>query len=90
MRKVLVTTKHRGVFYGECDGDLAETMTLRNARNVVYWAPGTRGFLGLAAAGPAAGSKIGPAVPMLEIAGVTSVAQCTDAAAAAIEAAPWS
>jgi len=90
MKKVLVTTKHRGVFFGESDGEIGETMTLKSARLILYWSQATRGFLGLAATGPAPGSRVSAAVPTLTIVGVTSVAECSEEAAAAIEAGPWS
>lgn len=89
MRKVLVTTKHRGVFFGELIEENGEVVDLANARNVVYWAAETRGFLGLAANGPAPGSRVGPAVKKLRVNAVTSIAECSDEAAAAMEAGPW-
>jgi len=90
MRKVLVTTLHRGVFFGTLDSQDGDKATLIEARNIVYWSAATKGFLGLAATGPAPGSRVGPAVPRLELAGVTSVTDCTPAAIAAMEAGPWS
>jgi len=91
--KVLVTTDKRGVFYGEIEDIEAiaegDPITLKNARNIVYWSAATRGFLGIAATGPADGSRVGPAVPSLTLMGITSVAVCTEIAAAAIEAGPW-
>ena len=87
--RVIVTTSHRGVFFGTLATDGGDSVTLQDARNIVYWGPATRGFLGLAATGPSPDSRVGPAVPELVLRSVTSVSRCTDAAAAAIEAAPW-
>ena len=87
--KVIVTTSKRGVFFGTLATDEGANVTLKDARNILHWAADTRGFLGLAANGPAAGSKVGPAVPALALRDITSVSVCTDKAALAIEAAPW-
>ena len=88
--KVVVTTDKRGVFFGTISEDRGDTVVLTEARNCVYWSKETRGFLGLAADGPASGSKIGPAVPRITLYGVTSVSVCTDKAAAAWESGKWS
>lgn len=51
-RPVLVTTAHRGVFFGyaaKTDGDQIE---LKKARLCVYWSRDMKGFMGLAANGP--------------------------------------
>ena len=90
--KVLVTTSHRGVFFGELESPYegGSTLTLKGARNCVYWSTETRGFLGLAEAGPKSGSRVGPPVPRLTLRGVTCVAECTDAAVERWEAEPWS
>lgn len=69
MKRVLVTTRHRGVFAGEIDDgqDLAATaMPLRNARMAIRFGT-TRGVMQLAETGPTGNSKISaPAdIPML-------------------------
>lgn len=59
-RAVLVTTVHRGVFFGyatETDGSIIK---LRAARNCIYWDVKIKGFLGLAANGPSAACRVGP------------------------------
>lgn len=87
MRKVLVTTKHRGVFFGHLEDGQAGTensLTLLNCRNAIYWA-GTKGFLGLAANGPERDSKIGATAPRVLLHDITSVTDCTDSAAAVWE-----
>ena len=88
--KVVVTTIHRGVFFGELVDENGDTCKLKNARNCVYWPSDVRGFLGLAFAGPSKGSKIGPAAPSLTLRGVTSIAECTTEAAEKWESGPWS
>ena len=90
-RAVLVTTDKRGMFFGYTaePGD-STTITLEKARMIVYWSAETKGLLGLAANGPAAGSCVTPAAPKLTLQGVEAVGECTKAAVKAIEAAPWS
>jgi len=88
-RAVIVTTEHRGVFFGyttKTDGDV---IALRAARNCIYWSSAVRGFMGLAATGPDKQSKVGPAAD-IELRKITSVIACTPEAVAAWEAAPWS
>ncbi len=89
-RNVVVTTQYRGVFFGQLIDLDGTTAVLTNARNCIRWSTDVKGFVGLAATGPTAGCRIGPAAPRLTLVGVTSVADCTPAAAAAWEAAPWS
>jgi hypothetical protein len=87
--KVVVTTIHRGVFFGELVEEKDDVVKLSGARNCVYWPVETRGFLGLAATGPGNGSKVGPAAPSITLRGVTSISECTPEAAAAWESGPW-
>lgn len=88
-RAVVVTTEHRGVFFGyatDIDGDIIE---LRAARNCLSWSSDIRGFMGLAATGPSRKCKVGPAAD-ISIRKITSVMQCTPEAITAWELAPWS
>jgi len=87
---VVVTTKHRGIFAGDLVKEDGRTVTLKNARNCISWDSVTKGFLGLAAKGPTAGCKVGPAAPELKIYDVTSIAECSEEAAKAWESEPWS
>lgn len=87
-RAVLVTTAHRGVFFGYAGKTDGATIKLRAARNCIYWTAQEKGFLGLASGGPGSGCKIGPAAD-IELRDITCVAEVTDAAAAKWEAAPW-
>ena len=85
---VVVTTEHRGVFFGYTTDTSGATIKLRAARNCIHWSAAVRGFMGLAATGPDARSKVGPAAD-IELRAITSVMLCTPAATAAWEAAPW-
>ena len=79
---VLVTTVHRGVFFGylPANADRSQkTLTLKNCRNAIYWA-GSRGFLGLASHGPDGGSRIGTRAPEVMLHDITSVTSVSDAA----------
>lgn len=88
-RAVLVTTAHRGVFFGYASKTDGETITLKRARICVYWSSDLRGFMGLASAGPSNGCKIGPAAD-IELRAITSVVAVTPEAEAKWNAAPWS
>lgn len=87
-RAVLVTTVHRGVFFGYAKKTDGETINLRAARNCIYWPTENHGFIGLASDGPKSGARVGPAAD-IELRNVTCVAECSDAAVQAWESAPW-
>ena len=87
-RAVLVTTAHRGVFFGYASKTDGETIKLKRGRLCVYWPPATKGFMGLAAVGPLEGSRIGPPAD-IELRAITAVAECTPEAVKAWESAPW-
>lgn len=92
-RPVLITTLHRGVFFGyaqKTDGWAKDgaTVKLTRSRNVIYWSADCRGFMGLAATGPTASCKIGPAAD-IELRNVTAVLEVTPEATAKFEEAPW-
>lgn len=74
-KPVLVTTEFKGVFFGHVkdDKDLPNTITLKNARNCIYWSSDCGGFLGLASDGPTSGCTIGKQVKELTLYKVTSV-----------------
>ncbi len=87
-RAVLVTTTHRGVFFGYATKTDGKTIKLRAARNCIYWPAQNKGFVGLASMGPVNGARVGPSADM-ELRDITCVAECTDEAVKAWEAAPW-
>lgn len=88
-RAVVVTTQHRGVFFGYCTDTSGAAIYLRAARNCLYWSHSVRGFIGLAATGPNKECRVGPAAD-IELRDITSVIACTPEAVKAWEAAPWS
>ena len=88
-RAVVVTTSHRGVFFGYAIDTSGAIIKLRAARNCLYWPSTQKGFIGLAANGPVSGARIGPSAD-IELRDITSVSICTPEAVKAWEAAPWS
>ena len=87
-RAVLVTTSHRGVFFGYATDTDGPTIFLRACRCCIYWPAEQKGFLGLASDGPKSGCKIGPAADFTAR-DITGVAEVTAAATKAWEKAPW-
>ena len=87
-RAVLVTTVHKGVFFGYSAETGGTTIKLRAARLCVYWSSDLRGFMGLASHGPNSNCKIGPAAD-IELRDITSVSEVTPEAAEKWEKAKW-
>lgn len=85
---VIVTTEHRGVFFGYATKTDGETIKLKRARLCVYWSADMRGFMGLASAGPSASCKIGPPAD-IQLRNITAVVSVTPEAVSKWEAAPW-
>lgn len=79
-RPVLVTTEYRGVFFGYAADTSGDTITLKRARNCIYWPSANGGFAGLASEGPADGARIGARVDQIELRKITAVAEVTPAA----------
>lgn len=87
-RAVIVTTSHRGVFFGYAGDTSGETIKLRAARLCIYWSSDLRGFMGLASQGPNKSCKVGPAAD-IEVRDITSVVEVSAKATEAWEKAPW-
>lgn len=82
IRKVLVTTAHRGVFFGTFleEKDSGKTIILTNARCAIRF--GTiGGFLELADTGPTSKSLIGNPAEKITLYDVTSITEVTEEAA---------
>jgi len=86
-RPVLITTKHRGVFFGYASDTSGVHVHLKNARCCIRWRQ-MKGFMELATDGPNEHCRIGPAADF-EARDVTSIAECTEKAVKAWEGAPW-
>lgn len=87
-RPVIVTTAHKGVFFGYAGDTSGETIKLRAARLCVYWSCDLRGFMGLAANGPNKNCLIGPPAD-IELRAITSVVEVSPEAVKAWESSPW-
>lgn len=88
-KAVLVTTEYRGVFFGYADKTDGDTITLKRARNILYWSADCKGFLGLAVTGPTKSCRVGVAADSVELRKVTSVTMVSESAVNAWEEAPW-
>jgi hypothetical protein len=88
-RAVLVTTEHRGVFFGYATETNGDVINLKRARNCVYWPAENKGFLGLASDGPLRGSRVGPPAD-IELRKITCVAEVTPKAVEQWEKQLWS
>ncbi len=87
---VLVTTIHRGVFFGfakRADTTRQDSMELRRVRCCIYWSRDIGGFLGLASRGPSNECKIGSEAPSVLLHGITSCSHVTEEAVARWKAA---
>jgi hypothetical protein len=91
-KAVVVTTAHRGVFFGYIDEKTATdkpTIKLNNARLCLYWSSNVKGFMGLAVTGPTKGCRIGPEAKSITLQAITSVLEVSKEAVKAWESAPW-
>lgn len=86
---LVVTTAHRGVFFGYGKTTTNKTVRLEKAQMCVYWSADVKGVLGLAANGPTRGCKIGPPVPAMTLQDVTGVMEASEQAEKAWLAQPW-
>lgn len=80
-RAVLVTTAHRGVFFGFLEKHEEKKVTLTRCRCAIKWNT-DGGFLELAKDGPNDGSRIGSEAERVELFDVTSVADVSSSAVA--------
>ena len=87
-RAVLVTTAHRGVFFGYATDVEGPIIHLRRARLCIYWSADTKGFMGLAAYGPSATCRIGPPAD-IDLRAITAVVSVTSEAVKKWEVQPW-
>lgn len=82
MKRVLVTTAHRGVFAGEIEDDQdlsVKAMPLKNARMAIRFGT-TKGLMELAETGPTANSKISAAADIPVLHDITAIFAITDEA----------
>ncbi len=89
MIPLLVTTEHKGVFFGYGEQTAEKIIRLKNVRMCVFWSQDVRGILGLAANGPSKNCKVTPAAPAMTLQGVTSVTEVSEKAEAQWKLEPW-
>lgn len=87
-RPVIVTTEHRGVFFGYAEDTEGLRIKLRAARLCLHWSRDVKGFMGLASTGPTASCRIGPPAD-ITLRKITAVLEVSPEAVAKWEAAPW-
>lgn len=88
---VVVTTAHKGVFFGFLTGDrAAKVLELADAQMCVYWSSDVQGVLGLASAGPGSRCKVTRPVPRITLQDVTAVTDATGEAVKLWQERPWS
>ncbi len=85
----IVKTQDREIFCGWSTDPLADRITLRNARQAIYYSAETHGLLGLATTGPAKGSRIGPVAAIVECRRPDLVIECSSESATAWEKSRW-
>lgn len=90
-KALVVTTNHKGVFFGYADPLSLKNgeMRLTKARMAIYWSTDVKGVLGLAATGPSASCRISVAAPALTVNNVDAVIECSAEAIVAWEKGPW-
>ena len=88
-KQVVVTTSHRGVFFGTLAKREGSDVELENARVCIYWTRETRGFVGLAKTGPLGDSRVSRSCPRMAISSVTSIMECTQESVTRWESGPW-
>ena len=86
---MVITTAHKGVFFGYGDPSDKATIRIEKARMCVYWSQDARSVLGMAANGPTKGCRIGPSVLAITLTEVTSVIEVSEDAAQKFEEGPW-
>lgn len=86
---IVVATREKSIFFGYfVSRDGVTRLTLRGARQCVYYSRETHGYAGLAARGPMHGSRIGPAVE-IEIGNVVHIIRASESAVRQWETEPW-
>lgn len=86
---LVVTTEHRGVFFGYGIPTTEKTIRLEKAQMCVYWSADVHGVVGLAANGPNKDCRIGPPAPAITLQGVTAIMEVSADAEKQWKSEPW-
>ena len=89
LKPLVVTTAHRGVFFGYGEPSTDKIIRLEQARMCVHWTEDVKGVVGLAANGPTKDCRIGPAAPAITLQDVTSIMEVSQAAEEKWNQQPW-
>jgi len=88
-KALVVTTLHRGVFFGYGGNTNDKIIKLRNVRMCVSWPVENHGMVGLAANGPVDGSRISPAAPSVILQDVSAIFEASPEAVKRWESEIW-
>lgn len=89
LQPLVVTTEHKGVFFGFGNPTENTIIRLEQAQMCVYWSPDVKGVVGLASTGPTQSCRVGPPAPAITLQKVTSVMEASPEAAEKWKAQPW-
>ena len=88
-KALVVTTEHKGVFFGYGTPTDKKVIKITKARMCVYWDSSLHGVMGLASQGPNEQCRISPAVPVLTVQDITGIMEVSKEAIKKWEAEPW-
>ena len=86
---LIVTTAHKGVFFGYGQATTDPIIEINNARMCVSWSAEVKGVVGLAADGPIKGCRITAAAPSIILRDVTAIMRVSEKAVRNWENCPW-
>lgn len=86
---MVVTTLHRGVFFGYGVPTEKKIIKLDEAQMCIYWSADIKGVMGLSASGPSKSCKIGPIVPSITLQDVTAIFECSKESEKRWKEQPW-
>jgi hypothetical protein len=86
---IIVTTAHKGVFFGYGIPTKDKTIRIENAQMCVYWSSDVKSVVGLAATGPSKSCRVGPPAPAVTLQDVTAVIEVSTEAEKAWKLQPW-
>lgn len=86
---LVVTTLHKGVFFGYGEPTDKTEIRLERAQMAVKWTSDIGGVMGLAGEGPSKSCKISRPIPAITLRDVTAVMEASPEAAKGWEKCPW-
>lgn len=87
---LVVTTAHKGVFFGYGVPTTEKTIRIERAQMCVYWSSDVKSVVGLAATGPTKSCRVGPPAPAMTLQDVTGVIEASPEAEKQWKEQPWS